>query len=283
MNFELVQEPYEKLNNFYDTVRYYYQDVWDSTSDPRVNRFPFMSGGPWSIIGIIIGYVYFVKVLGPEWMEKRKPFDLRRPILFYNLFMVLVNGYFFAVASFHTSFGLKTWTCYPPDPNAFDPEWRWKLQIAWFFLISKFIDLFDTIFFVLRKKNNQISALHVIHHSLVPINCWLGFKYVPSETAAFMPFVNSFVHCIMYLYYALSTLGPSFKPYLWWKKYLTQLQIIQLFFIALHCVYICFIPACNIPKIFFLIACPQTALILFMFCSFFSKNYTKINGFKKIK
>ena len=34
------------------------------------------------------------------------------------------------------------------------------------------------------------------------------------------------VHTVMYLYYALAALGQWMRPYLWWKKYLTQLQLV---------------------------------------------------------
>lgn len=39
--------------------------------------------------------------------------------------------------------------------------------------------------------------------------------------------VNSFIHVLMYSYYGLAALGPSVAKYLWWKKYLTILQLIQ--------------------------------------------------------
>lgn len=209
-------------------------------------------------------------------MSTRSPFSLKPLILAYNIFMMAINCFFFIMASTHTNFGLNTWTCSPVDPNQFDPEWRWKLTVAWLFVVSKFIDLLDTVFFVLRKNYHQVSALHVIHHSLVPINCWLGLKYVPSESAAFMPFINSFIHTIMYTYYALSTLGPKVRPYLWWKKYLTQLQIVQLALVSLHCIYlVCLNPNCNLPKSMFLVGLPQVLLFLYMFCTFFFKAYVK--------
>ncbi|GBM45680.1 hypothetical protein AVEN_142189-1, partial [Araneus ventricosus] len=37
--------------------------------------------------------------------------------------------------------------------------------------------------------------------------------------------INIAVHCVMYTYYGLSSLGPHMAKYLWWKKYLTALQI----------------------------------------------------------
>ena len=39
--------------------------------------------------------------------------------------------------------------------------------------------------------------------------------------------INSFVHIIMYSYYMLAAFGPTVQKYLWWKKYLTLLQMVR--------------------------------------------------------
>ena len=39
--------------------------------------------------------------------------------------------------------------------------------------------------------------------------------------------INSFVHVLMYTYYGLSALGPHMQKYLWWKKYLTRIQLVS--------------------------------------------------------
>ena len=44
---------------------------------------------------------------------------------------------------------------------------------------------------------------------------------------------NSFVHVIMYAYYGLSAIGPQMRPYLWWKRYITKLQLVRSFIIIL--------------------------------------------------
>lgn len=165
--------------------------------------------------------------------------------------------------------------CTPPDPNAFDDEWRFKLTIGWMFYISKFVDFIDTFFFVLRKKTDHISTLHVVHHSLMPINIWFGFKLVPSVSVAFVPFVNSFVHAVMYSYYFLATLGPSVRPYLWWKKHLTALQIIQIAGAVCHLFYIGLVPSCRVPKLLFVFAVIQGVFILTLFCLFYVNSYIR--------
>ena len=258
-----------------DAFKYYYYDLWHETGDPRIHTFPMMAGGPWPVLGIIAAYVYFVKILGPDLMSTRKPFGLKPLIFAYNVAMVGINAFFFCTAAYHTNFGYNTWFCTPIDVTAFDAEWKWKLTVGWLFVMSKFVDLLDTIFFVLRKNFHQVSTLHVMHHALVPINCWLGLKYVPSESAVFMPFINSFIHTVMYSYYALSTFGPWIKPYLWWKKYLTQMQIIQLVLVTIHCVFLGMNTNCNLPRIMFILGIPQVLLILYMFCDFFLKAYVK--------
>src|SRR5699024_3369758 len=49
--------------------------------------------------------------------------------------------------------------------------------------------------------------------------------------------MNSFIHTAMYSYYALAALGPAMQKYLWWKRYLTQLQIAQFVVLFAHSVY----------------------------------------------
>ena len=45
---------------------------------------------------------------------------------------------------------------------------------------------------------------------------------------------NSFVHVVMYAYYGLSAIGPQMRPYLWWKRYITKLQLVRSTIAILH-------------------------------------------------
>jgi len=40
------------------------------------------------------------------------------------------------------------------------------------------------IFFVLRKKNEHISTLHVIHHGVMPMSVWFGVKFTPGTVTS---------------------------------------------------------------------------------------------------
>jgi elongation of very long chain fatty acids protein 7 len=50
---------------------------------------------PFPTLFICLTYVYIVKVLGPKLMENRKPFQLRRPLILYNLFQVIFSAWLF--------------------------------------------------------------------------------------------------------------------------------------------------------------------------------------------
>ena len=45
---------------------------------------------------------------------------------------------------------------------------------------------------------------------------------------------NSLVHCAMYSYHFLSACGPRVQRHLWWKSYLTSMQLIQFVVVFVH-------------------------------------------------
>lgn len=52
-----------------------------------------------------------------------------------------------------------------------------------------------------------------------------GVKFMPGGHSSFFGLLNTFVHIIMYTYYMLAAMGPEMQKYLWWKKYLTQVNV----------------------------------------------------------
>ncbi|XP_032589943.1 elongation of very long chain fatty acids protein AAEL008004 [Drosophila grimshawi] len=43
---------------------------------------------------------------------------------------------------------------------------------------------------------------------------------------AVMGLCNTFVHAVMYYYYFISAMYPGDRNHVWWKKYITRLQIL---------------------------------------------------------
>ena len=82
-------------------------------------------------------------------------------------------------------------------------------------------------FFILKQKWEHVSTLHVVHHTLMAFTWWWGVKFSPGGLGTFHAMINSLVHFVMYAYYGLSALGPEYRKYLWWKKYLTTFQMVS--------------------------------------------------------
>ncbi|XP_039296095.1 elongation of very long chain fatty acids protein AAEL008004 isoform X3 [Nilaparvata lugens] len=229
------------IMRFYDS----FQSVFDKHGDPRTASW-FLMSSPLPTLSICLSYVFVVKVLGPKLMENRKPFQLKNALIVYNLFQVIFSS----------------WLFYE------------MVHACWWYYFSKFTEFMDTIFFVLRKKNQHVSTLHVIHHGCMPMSVWFGVKFTPGGHSTFFGLLNTFVHIIMYSYYLLAALGPQIQKYLWWKKYLTSLQMVQFVAIMVHAFQLLFID-CNYPRAFVWWIGLHAVMFFFLFKEFYNQQYNK--------
>ncbi|XP_064482459.1 very long chain fatty acid elongase 4-like [Ornithodoros turicata] len=245
------------------------------TGDPRTrDTFPVMMN-PVFVFFYITLYLYFVKIAGPRLMMERKPFQIKTLIRVYNLANVLINLRFMWVLLKYTYLpgGRYSLFCQGISVSHDAVETEFFGQFSWYFLI-RFVEALDTVFFILRKKFNQVSRLHVIHHTLVAFNAWFWFLFAPEGQHLFGVCMNMFVHIVMSSYYFLSTFGPEVTKYLWWKKYLTLMQISHfLIFIAHICIPL-FVD-CGFPRRLVPFAVAQVFLVLGLFSNFYYHNYIK--------
>uniref|UniRef100_A0A1B6CS52 Elongation of very long chain fatty acids protein n=1 Tax=Clastoptera arizonana TaxID=38151 RepID=A0A1B6CS52_9HEMI len=252
-----------------------YTDLMENKSDPRVRDWTLMSG-PGPTILICLTYALIVKVIGPKFMEKRKPYQLRKILIAYNFFQVLLSAWLFYEAIVAGWFSTYSFRCQPVD-YSYSPKALRTASSCWWYYFSKFVEFFDTFFFVLRKKNDQITRLHVIHHGVMPLSTWFGVKFTPGGHSTFFGMLNTFVHIIMYAYYMLAAIGPQMQKYLWWKKYLTSLQMIQFILVMAHAFQLLFID-CNYPKAFVWWIGLHAIMFYFLFSDFYKQAYKKSNN-----
>jgi len=81
-----------------------------------------------------------------------------------------------------------------------------KQMVYWLmlFIYSKYAELFDTVFLVLRKKN--VIFLHWFHHVTVLLYCQHAWALTIAAGPWFAT-MNYCVHSIMYMYYFLAKVG----------------------------------------------------------------------------
>lgn len=73
---------------------------------------------------------------------------------------------------------------------------------VYLYFLAKISELLDTVFFVLRKKDRQISFLHLYHHTVMPMISWGATKYYPGGHGTFIGKIffsnsikSSYGHC----------------------------------------------------------------------------------------
>ena len=100
---------------------------------------------------------------------------------------------------------------------------------AYVYYLSKYYEFLDTVLIVLKKR--PLILLHFYHHAIIPFLCWtwVATGWVHS-IAWYGAAVNALVHVFMYSYYFLSQLC-GYQP--WWKRYITQGQLLQFFSVFL--------------------------------------------------
>jgi hypothetical protein len=135
-------------------------------------------------------------------MQNKQAFGLRNMLIVYNGFSVAFSlwmMYEFFVCSFlNPNFNLF---CQDMDEDDSGPTTMRLINVHWWYFLSKVIEFMDTLFFVLRKKNNQISFLHVYHHTSMLLLQWSLVKYTPGGVSYLGNMPNCFIHTLMYAYY----------------------------------------------------------------------------------
>ncbi|OQR69597.1 elongation of very long chain fatty acids protein-like [Tropilaelaps mercedesae] len=241
------------------------------SADPRTRDW-FLISNPAYVLTLESAYLYFIYSYGPRMMANRKPYNLKTIISIYNAFMVLANSFFAYKFLRHSYLGGEyNLFCQPMNHSTDENSIALVTNCYWYLLIRA-LDFLDTVFFVLRKKFDHITAQHVSHHALIVLNGYV-FMYMGMDgQTMFGICMNCCIHIVMYSYYFVAMLGPRFKPYLWWKRHLTKAQIYQHIAIIIHG----FIPIfydCGYPPEFIMMMMPQGFLGLALFINFYKFAY----------
>uniref|UniRef100_A0A1A9V2D8 Elongation of very long chain fatty acids protein n=1 Tax=Glossina austeni TaxID=7395 RepID=A0A1A9V2D8_GLOAU len=130
----------------------------------------------WYMIPALSFYVAFVLKIGPRLMKSRPAFQVKTLLIIYNITQIILCAYVmermrtfcqgdlfdFANCRVHDDMSRKSFDYY---------------DISTYVSMLKNFELFDTVLFVLRKKQNQVTPLHVFHHTSVLVLMLLYFRY----------------------------------------------------------------------------------------------------------
>jgi hypothetical protein len=219
---------------------------------------------------IFVTYFWFVFYQGPKMMKDRNPYNVTNVIRYYNVFQVIACS-IFVYRTYQMGFDFRfLWRCESFDFLT-DGE-RLELKIGtWCFLLLRMFEFVETIFFILRKKDNQASFLHVYHHITVVLLMWVYITFDTELMAIYNASINSFVHIVMYTYYFLSSFKNIKNAVNIAKPVITIVQLVQFVLILGVCI-IAILPGCGY-SIFFHLQIANLCMLIILFGHFFIKNY----------
>ncbi|XP_075156598.1 very long chain fatty acid elongase 7-like [Haematobia irritans] len=248
--------------------------LYAENADTRVKDWPLVYS-PLPAVSLVALYLLFVLHYGPKWMEKRQPFQLKMIMRVYNAVQVLANLFLF-VTGVPSSYGRKdfSWSCQPVLPMNTEPWMMRVLKITYGYYLTKYLDLFDTIFIVLRKKNQQVTFLHVYHHAGMVIGVYIYMTFLPGSHCTMLGIINLLVHTVMYSYYFVASVRPSAAT-VWWKRYITQLQLAQFAYLVFHFLQVVLNNHCGYPLLVAITGFMQNIFMFFMFFEFYYRTYIK--------
>lgn len=256
----------------------------------------------------MIVFLYFVFVqLGKRVMQSRRPFygaAFNNTLFCWNLFLTVFSIYgasrvvpyviLSVIYDDNDDAPLESWILYKISSlscrNTFaihnGPASLWICL----FVFSKVIELIDTVFLVLKKK--EVPFLHFFHHLTVLPWAWieLSRESAPSATFAAM---NLSVHSVMYCYFAIMStetgrnhiLPPTEQCGIRISMFITFIQCSQMFCGILLLLLAFFVKlssssTCNISYESILVSFVVYASYLALFLDFANNKYGIVLRFK---
>jgi elongation of very long chain fatty acids protein 4 len=245
---------------------------------------------------VVIVYLLFVTfgsaLFSQKFMPAIDPYPLK---FFYNLSQMMLCSYMTIEAglvAYRNSY--QVWPC-----NAFLTENPPVLNVLYLFYLSKLWDFWDTFFMIINKKWDQLTFLHVYHHSSIFLFYWLNTRVNYDGDIYLTIVLNGAIHTVMYTYYFICMHTKVPKKWLnqetlnkfprgasvpiWWKSILTRNQMIQ-FCVMITQASVLLYKECAMPaKIITQYYMVYIFTMLFLFAQFFIKSYVKPKGGKKEK
>jgi len=170
---------------------------------------------------VAIGLYLLMVFTLPSVMKNRDPLNLQGLMVAHNYFLsyiscVMLFAVLKEVFSIWTVSGMEGIMCDSGKVHINSRIYFWYMA----FYLSKMYEFIDTAILILRKK--PLIFLHVYHHVITLLLVWyclydnLSIQWLSTSA-------NTLVHVFMYYFYACQSLNV----HIWWKKYLTSLQILQ--------------------------------------------------------
>lgn len=179
----------------------------------------------WWWVSYVAASLYLVFLwAGDAWMKGREPYNLKGSLAAWNLFLAV----FSLIGALRTaphlfmllnSYGFNYTVCRAALVSYGNGATGLWVAV---FIFSKYAELIDTAFLVLRKR--KVGFLHWYHHCSVLLYCWHAYVW-EMPTGIYFVSMNYSVHAVMYFYYFLAAACKRPPP---WALLVTIMQLVQM-------------------------------------------------------
>lgn len=169
--------------------------------------------------------VYLIVVFGCQiYMANRKKYELRFFLSFWSGLLAIFSiiGSIRTVPELISSLNNHGFE-YSCCNSSYMGQGKVTSFWTYLFVLSKVLELGDTVFIVLRKQ--PLIFLHWYHHITVLMYVWYSYPERIASGRWFMV-MNYMVHSAMYTYYALRAMRYQFPK--WVNILITSLQLLQM-------------------------------------------------------
>lgn len=218
--------PYEEIACLYPVLgkTYFSWEATDGVTESHLKVYTFMVANTWLPLAACAIYFGLI-VLGQKYFETRPAWNWRRTLAVWNLVIAVFSFWGFMRTAPQLAHNIYYYGWHatlhgaPFSMLGMGSNMHWTLC----FVLSKFVELFDTFFIVVHKK--KLMLLHWYHHITVLLFCWYSFACQQPMGIVFCA-ANYGVHSVMYFYYYL--MAVKCKPKWFDPQVITVAQILQM-------------------------------------------------------
>lgn len=172
-------------------------DYWDSSIKFYNDYYSYL-------MTILLSYVPII-FIGKSIMINYNPLPVKNMMFCWNLALGVFSFFCFKNITLELIYNDNFLTY---ESICSDIIKRNQIVSKWlfYFVLSKFPEMIDTVWIVLRKRH--VSLLQLWHHFSVSAYCWMlvySPLYNEGGHGVYFAAMNSFIHMIMYTYYAVVT------------------------------------------------------------------------------
>ena len=229
----------------FNPMTYFDSNFWIENSDEYIAQLPGMSiGFPINWLVTVIVLLYFIRIWGPKWMDKRPHFDTKPWCICIDGFVV--GGYVTAISTgaWITNLYLDCFDCHAYKVTIDDISTLGVKHLAYSAVYAKLFDFIIPIIVVLSKKPD-VSNWHLAQLSFSLLGAVILAKLNPGGIFIFVTVLDG-IYCItLYCYLTFAAAGGDMKPGLRSKSIVYFTRMVTMALTMAHAAYFLSIPDCG--------------------------------------